>query len=226
MSHRSKRYNAAQDRVGREKRYATEEAVSLLKSLPRAKFTETVEVSLKLGIDPRQSDQIIRGSVSLPNGTGRDVRVVAFCEGEAAKAAKDAGAVEAGGEELANKVQGGWTDFDVAVAHPGMMRFVGRLGRILGPQGKMPSPKSGTVTPDVAAAVKEFKAGRIEYRTDSTGNLHAPVGRVDFDDAALVANVEAFISHIRGGRPAAVKGTFIVAVHLSSTMGPGIRLAI
>ncbi len=181
---------------------------------------------MKLGIDPRQADQMVRGSVSLPNGTGKDVRVIAFCDGDAVDAAKAAGAIEAGGEDLVKRIQDGWTEFDVAVADPKMMRFVGQLGRVLGPQGKMPSPKSGTVTPNVVDAVKDFKAGRIEYRADNTGNVHAPVGRMDFDSAALVENVESFVSHIQAARPAAAKGTFIESAHLSSTMGPGIRLAV
>lgn len=226
MASRSKRYEEARSKVDREKRLTAAEAVELLGSLPQAKFAETVDLALRLGIDPRQSDQMVRGSVSLPHGTGKDVRVIAFCEGDAADAAKAAGAMEAGGEDLVKRIQGGWTDFDVAVADPKMMRFVGQLGRVLGPQGKMPSPKSGTVTPNVADAVKEFKSGRIEYRADNTGNLHAPVGRMDFDSAALVENVEAFVSHIQSARPAAVKGAFIQSAYLSSTMGPSIRLAV
>lgn len=226
MARRSKRYEEARSMVDREKRLTAVEAVALLQSLPRAKFAETVELAMKLGIDPRQSDQMVRGSVSLPNGTGKDVRVIAFCDGDAVDAAKAAGAIEAGGEDLVKRIQDGWTEFDVAVADPKMMRFVGQLGRVLGPQGKMPSPKSGTVTPNVVDAVKDFKAGRIEYRADNTGNVHAPVGRMDFDSAALVENVESFVSHIQAARPAAAKGTFIESAHLSSTMGPGIRLAV
>lgn len=226
MARRSKRYNEARKLVDRERRHVPAEAIALLKKLPRANFVETIEVALKLGIDPKQSDQMVRGSVSLPNGIGKDVRVVAFCEGAVAEEAEAAGAVEAGGEELVQKIRDGWADFDVAVAEPAMMRLVGQIGRILGPQGKMPSPKSGTVTPDVAAAVKEFKAGRIEYRADSTGNLHAPVGRLDLEDKELIENVEAFIAHIQSVRPATVKGTFIKAAHITSTMSPAIRLAV
>lgn len=226
MAGRSKRYREARTQVDREKRHTAAEAVVVLRSLPRAKFVETVEVALKLGIDTRQSDEMVRGSVSLPHGTGKDVRVIAFCEGEAAAGAQAAGALAAGGEDLVKRIQDGWTDFDVAVADPKMMRFVGQLGRVLGPQGKMPSPKSGTVTPDVVSAVKEFKGGRIEYRADNTGNLHAPVGRMDFEDGALVENVEAFVAHIQSARPSAVKGTFIESAHLTATMGPGIRLAV
>lgn len=226
MAKRGKRYVQAREKVDPTKRCSIPEAVTLLKSLPKAKFDETVEVSLRLGIDPKQADQIVRGSVSLPNGTGKDVKVIAFCVGANAEAAKAAGAVEAGGEELVERIQKGWTDFDVAVASPDMMRHVGKLGRILGPQGKMPSPKSGTVAEDVAAAVREFRAGRIEYRSDASGNLHVRVGKVAFEDHALQENLDAFINHIQTGRPASVKGTFIQAAHVSSTMGPSIRLAV
>jgi len=202
------------------------EAVALLKKFDNTKFDQSVEVALRLGIDPKQADQIVRGSVSLPKGVGKDVRVIAFCSGDTVDEAKAAGAIEAGAEDLAKKVEGGWTDFDVAIAAPDMMRYVGKLGRILGPQGKMPSPKSGTVTEDVARAVREFMAGRIEYRTDATGNLHAPVGKLDFPEEDLKENIEAFISHISAARPAAVKGTFIKTATLCSTMSPGIRLAV
>jgi len=226
MAHHSKRYREALKLVDRQKRHSVVEAITTLKKLPGAKFTETVEIALNLGIDPKRSDQMVRGSISLPHGIGREVKVIAFCEGAAVEEAKAAGAIEAGGEELAQKIQDGWTSFDVAVADPSMMRHVGKLGRILGPQGKMPSPKSGTVTPDVVGAVKEFRAGRIEYRADNTGNLHVPVGRIDFEVEQLHANVDAFVAHIESIRPAAVKGTFIRAVFLSSTMGPGIRIAV
>ena len=226
MAQRSRRLREAAGKVDRSKRYPVNEAVALLKALPHARFNETVEVAMNLGIDPKQADQILRGSVSLPKGIGKDVRVIAFCSGPQVEAAEAAGAIEAGGEDLVQKVQDGWMDFDVAVAAPDMMRHVGKLGRILGPQGKMPSPKSGTVTADVAAAVSEFRAGRIEYRTDSTGNLHAPVGRLDFPEEDLQQNVEAFVTHIESSRPSGAKGTFIVAVTLCSSMSPGIRLAI
>ena len=223
---RSKRYRGALEKVDREKRYVPAEAIAVLKSLPHGKFDETVEVSMRLGIDPKQSDQLVRGSVSLPKGTGKDVKVVAFCAGSVAEEARAAGAIEAGGEELVAKVEKGWTDFDVAVAAPEMMRFVGKLGRLLGPQGKMPSPKSGTVTADVVSAVNEFRAGRIEYRSDATGNVHAPVGKLDFSDEDLRENVEAFVAHIQAARPAAVKGAFVVSAYLSSTMSPGLRLTV
>jgi len=226
MPSSSKRYREAQKKVDRSKHYPVADAINLLKSLPGAGFKETVEVAFNLGVDPKQADQIVRGSVSLPKGIGKDVRVIAFCSGPAANEAKAAGAIEVGAEELARKVADGWTDFDIAIAAPDMMRHVGKLGRILGPQGKMPSPKSGTVTDNVVDAVQEFRAGRIEYRTDSTGNLHAPVGKLDFPEEDLKENIDAFISHISAARPAAVKGAFIKTVTLSSTMSPGIRLAV
>ena len=226
MAEHSKRYNEALKKIDRSKRYSVEEAVALLKTLPGGKFNETVDLAMRLGIDPKQADQLVRGSASLPKGIGKEMRVIAFCTGAVAEAAKAAGAIEAGGEELVAKVAGGWTDFDIAVAGTDMMRHVGKLGRVLGPQGKMPSPKSGTVTEDVATAVKEFRAGRIEYRTDATGNLHAPVGRVGFTEEDVRANVNAFIAHIQAARPATLKGTFVISAYLSSTMSPSIRLAV
>ena len=183
-------------------------------------------MSIKLDIDPRQADQLVRGSFSLPKGTGKTLRVICFAEGEMAEKALEAGAIEAGGEELAKKVQGGWLDFDVAVAHPGTMRFVGRLGKTLGPKGLMPSPKSGTVTPDVVTAVKEFKGGKIEFRNDSFGNIHVPVGKLDFTKEDLIENISAMIGHIKNARPQAVKGIYMKTVFLSTTMGPGLALAV
>ena len=201
------------------------EAVDVLKGNPRpTRFDETVDLAIKLDINPKQADEQVRGAFSLPRGIGRSVRVIAFCEGEAGQAALEAGAIEAGVAELVKKIQDGWAEFDVAVAHPSAMRAVGRLGRILGPQGKMPSPKSGTVTPDVVQAVKEFSAGKIEYRNDSFGNIHVPVGKLSFSPEDLVANVEAMIGHILSVRPAAVRGTYVERVTLSSTMGPGIEV--
>jgi len=223
---RSKRYRKDAEKIDRSKQYELGEAIELLKSLSKAGFDEAVEISMKLGIDTKQSDQVVRGSVGLPKGIGRDVKVIAFAEGEQAEAAKAAGADAVGGEDLVKRVEGGWTDFDVAVAHPSMMRLVGKLGRILGPQGKMPSPKSGTVVQDVGAAVKEFKAGKVEYRADAGGNVHCVVGRLSFDNADLKENIEAFIAHIKNVRPAAVKGTYVQNVVISSTMSPGIRIAV
>jgi large subunit ribosomal protein L1 len=226
MADHSKKYREAAKMLDASRRYTVDEAIKVLKSLPKAKFDETVEVAMRLGVDPKQADQIVRGSASLPKGLGKDVRVIAFCTGAVAEKAKAEGAIEVGAEDLAEKIQGGWTDFDIAVTSPDMMRHVGKLGRILGPQGKMPSPKSGTVTDDVAAAVREFRAGRIEYRNDSSGNVHAPVGKMSFPEDDIKMNVEAFIAHITASKPAAVKGTFVIAAYLTSTMSPSLRLAV
>jgi large subunit ribosomal protein L1 len=217
-----KRYRKAAKQVDPEKRYALPEAVAVLQSLEPAKFDETVDVAVRLGIDPKKTDQLVRGAVSLPRGLGRSVRVVVFAEGEAAAGAREAGADLVGSEDLSKKVLGGWTDFDVAIAHPDQMKVVGRLGKILGPQGKMPSPKSGTVTPDVAQAVREFKAGKVEFRTDAGGNVHAPVGKRSFPAEHLVENVTALLDHLRAMRPAAVKGVFFTKVVLSSSMSPAV----
>jgi large subunit ribosomal protein L1 len=221
---RSKRYRALAEKIDRNKYYAVKEAISLLKEFEGTKFDETVEIVFKLGIDPRQSDQQLRGSYSLPKGIGKSMRVLVFAEGEKAEAAKAAGAIEVGGQDLVKKVEDGFLDFDVAIAVPEMMRFVGRLGRTLGPKGMMPSPKSGTVTNDVAQAVAEFAAGKIEYRNDSSGNLHLPVGKCSFSAEDLEANVNAFYDHVRSLRPASVKGRYIEKVVLSPSMGPGLKL--
>lgn len=185
---------------------------------------QTVELVMHLGIDPRQADQMLRGAISLPNGLGKARRVIAFCDGATADEAKEAGAVEAGAEELVDKIQKGWLDFDVAVSHPSMMGKVGKLGRVLGPQGKMPTPKAGTVTPDVANAVKEFAAGRLEFRNDKGGNIHLPVGRVSFSEEKLRENIEAVIAHITKMRPAAAKGQYIKKVSLSATRTPSVTI--
>ena len=226
MPKHGKKYRAAREMVDRSKRYEMDEAVSLLLTLETAGFDETVEVSLKLGVDPRKGDQIVRGSVVLPHGTGRSVRVAVFAEGDAAEDAKEAGADEVGGPDLVEKVQGGFTDFDVAIATPAMMRHVGKLGRVLGPQGKMPSPKGGTVTDRTGQAVREFRAGKVEYRVDDTANVHAPVGKKSFDAEKIVENAEALVESVRAARPIAAKGNYILKASLSSTMGPGIPLAI
>ncbi len=226
MSKRSKRYLESRKIVDSEKKYELKEAVKLLKSFKLAKFDESVEVAMKLGIDPKQSDQLVRGSVSLPKGIGRSLKVVVFAAGEKATVAKKAGADEVGAEELVKKVEGGWTDFDVAIAASDMMRLVGKLGRVLGPQGKMPSPKSGTVTDDIETAVKEFKAGKIEYRTDAGGNVHSIVGKVSFSDRDLEDNINAFVKHIVNSRPASAKGVFVEKVSVSSTMSPGIMIEV
>jgi len=221
MVKHSKRYLTAAARVEREKLYEPHEALALLKGLPGAKFDETVELAVNLGIDPRKSDQLVRGAVSLPKGLGKKVRVVVFAEGERAEAARAAGADEVGSAELAEKISGGWTDFDICIASPDMMKHVGKLGKVLGPQGKMPSPKSGTVTPDVAQAVGEFKAGKVEFRTDAGGNVHVPLGKRSFATEDLEANLRAFLDHLSSLRPAAVKGVFMRKISVSTTMGPG-----
>jgi large subunit ribosomal protein L1 len=187
-------------------------------------FDQSVELVLHLGIDPKQADQLIRGSLSLPHGVGKTKRVIAFCPDEMAEDAKTAGATEAGADALIKRVSEGWSDFDVAVAHPAVMGKVGKMGRVLGPQGKMPSPKSGTVTPDIAQAIKEYSAGKLEYRNDTGGNVHAVVGKISFSPEHLLANVEAFIDHIRKLKPPASKGHYIKRVCLSATMTPSICL--
>jgi large subunit ribosomal protein L1 len=222
MRTRSKRYAQSSAQVDRNRTYDPAEAIDLIKSLPAAKFDESVEVVVKLGIDPRKTDQLVRGACSLPNGLGKSIKVVVFAEGDKADAALEAGADEVGSEELANKIAGGWLDFDVVITSPDMMKHVGRLGKVLGPQGKMPSPKSGTVTPDVATAVREFKAGKVEFRTDAGGNVHAAVGKRSFSTDALTENLMTFLNHLGGMRPAAVKGNFFTKVSLSTTMGPGV----
>tara|TARA_B100001079_G_scaffold132072_1_gene113171 strand:- start:180 stop:731 length:552 start_codon:yes stop_codon:yes gene_type:complete len=181
---------------------------------------------MKLGVDPKHSDQIVRGSFSLPKGIGKEVRVVVFASGDKIELAQKAGAVEAGGDDLLKKVEGGWLDFDVAISTPDMMGKVGKLGRVLGPQGKMPSPKSGTVTNDVETAVKEFKEGKIEYRTDAGGNVHVPVGKTSFSEEDLIANLSSFIKHIVSNKPPAAKGIFVQKISISSSMSPGVRVAL
>jgi len=193
---------------------------------PRKGADQTVEICLHLGIDPRQADQMLRGAISLPKGLGKSRRVIAFCDGAAIEAAKAAGAIEAGADALIEKVSGGWADFDVAVAHPSLMGKVGKLGRVLGPQGKMPSPKAGTVTAEVATAVKEFTAGRIEFRNDDGGNVHLPVGKISFPQDDLKVNVEAVLEHFRKMKPATAKGTYFKRVCLSGTRTPSVTIAV
>jgi len=226
MAHVSRRYRAAVQVPGydRERRYDLPTAVDVLGKFPKAKFDETVELALRLGVDPKKSDQVIRGSVSLPRGIGKSRSVIVFAEGDAAAEAKAAGADEVGGEELAQRIQEGWTGFDVCIAHPAMMKIVGKLGRVLGPTGKMPSPKSGTVTPSVAQAVREFKAGKVEFRADAGGVVHVPVGKRSFDAESLQANITHMIEHIRSMRPSSVKGTYLRKVSLSATMSPSLTL--
>jgi len=225
MVNHSKRYLQAAAKVDRTRVYDPNEALKVIKSLPAAKFDETVEIAIRLGIDPKKTDQLVRGAVSLPKGLGKTVKVIVFADGEKAAAAKAAGADEVGAGDLADKVLAGWTDFDICIASPDMMKHVGKLGKVLGPQGKMPSPKSGTVTPDVAAAVKEFKAGKVEFRTDAGGNVHAPLGKRSFAVEDLQANLVAFLEHISTLRPPAVKGEFLRKISVSTTMGPGVLIS-
>ncbi len=225
MAKRSKRYNQATALVDRARVYEPIEALDLIKTLPAPKFDESVEVVVRLGVDPRKSDQLVRGAVSLPNGLGKTVRVIVFAEGDKADAARAAGADEVGSEDLAKRITEGWMDFDIVIASPDMMKHVGRLGKVLGPQGKMPSPKSGTVTPDVAKAVEEFKAGKVEFRTDAGGNVHAPLGKRSFTTEALHENLRTFLDHVANLRPPTVKGTFVQRVSLSTSMGPGLWIS-
>ena len=201
------------------------QAVEILKTFDGTKFDQTVEIHMRLGVDAKQADQIVRGSIVLPHGIGKSQRVVVFAKGAAAEAATEAGADEVGQEELAKKIQDGWFDFDVCIASPDMMGLVGPLGRALGPRGLMPSPRAGTVTPDVASAVKEYKAGKVEFRNDSGGNVHAVVGRLSFDAQKLAENISAFIEHINSIKPNAVKGTYVRGISIAATMSPGIRVA-
>lgn len=221
-----KRYEDAVKRLDRTRVYEPGEAIALLKGLPPAKFDETVELHIRTGVDPRHADQVVRGSVSLPAGRGKTIRVVAFAQGDKVREAEEAGADVAGGEELVQRIQGGWLDFDVAVATPDMMGLVGRLGRVLGPRGLMPNPRSGTVTPDVGRVIREVKGGRIDFRVDKTAVIHMPVGKVSFDEDRLLQNLGAAIDAVVRAKPSAAKGIYIRSVTLTTTMGPGLRLDI
>lgn len=224
MGRHSRRYDDALRRYDRNAQYSAAEALELVKALAGAKFDETVEAAVRLGVDPRKADQMVRGTVSLPAGTGRSVRVAVFAEGEAAAAAREAGADIVGGDDLVARVEAGELDFDVAIATPQMMPKIGKLGRILGPRGLMPNPKSGTVTDEVAKAVSEFRAGRVEFRTDRYGNVHVPIGKVSFKTEDLLANLRALIEELQRLRPAAAKGRYLRKVAVSSTMGPGVKV--
>jgi large subunit ribosomal protein L1 len=201
------------------------DAVALLKAFNNTKFDQSVEVAVRLGIDPKQADQIVRGSIILPNGLGRTLRVVVFAKGDKIDEAQEAGADEVGGEELAERIKGGWTDFDVCIAAPDMMSIVGPLGRILGPRGLMPSPRAGTVTPEVGKIIKEYKAGKVEFRNDSGGNVHAVVGKLSFDAPKLVENIQTFIDYVLQLKPTAVRGQYLRGVAISATMSPSVRVA-
>jgi large subunit ribosomal protein L1 len=223
MKH-GKRYDAASTKVDPEEMLSVAAAISRVKEIASAKFDETVELAVRLGVDPRKADQIVRGTLSLPAGTGTTVRVIAFAGGEAAAEAREAGADEVGDEDLIAKIRGGFLDFDVAISTPDLMGQVGTLGRLLGPRGLMPNPKTGTVTTEVGKAVAEFKAGRVEYRTDKVGNVHLRVGKVSFSQEDLVSNVHAVIEEISRAKPSSAKGRYLVSVTVSSTMGPGVKI--
>lgn len=202
------------------------EAVKVLKTFDATKFDQSVEIALRLGVDHTQADQIIRGSIVLPHGIGKEQRVIVFAKGPAAEQASEAGADEVGDEDLAKKILGGWTDFDVCIATPDMMKVVGPLGKVLGPRGLMPSPRAGTVTPEVAKTISEYKAGKVEFRNDKGGNVQAIVGKLSFDDTKLAENIQAFINLIVGMKPSAVKGTYLRSAHISATMSPSVKLAV
>lgn len=219
-----KRYNDASKRYDHARLHAPDEALELVKSLSTAKFDETVELVLRLGIDPRKSEEALRGTVALPYGTGRDVRIAVFAQGEAAIAAREAGADLVGADDLAEQIEGGMMDFDVAIATTDMMPTVGRLGRALGPRGLMPNPKTGTVTPDVVKAINEFKGGMVEYRTDRFANVHVPIGKASFGEEALLTNLRALVGELERVKPAASKGKYVKKVVVSTTMGPGVRI--
>ena len=224
MTKHGKAYTEAAQRYDRDQPFPPAEAIDLVKSLAPAKFDETVEAAFRLGVDPRKADQMIRGTVSLPNGTGRTVRVAAFATGDQAREAEAAGADIVGADDLIARIEGGFLDFDVAIATPDLMGKVGRLGRTLGPRGLMPNPKTGTVTTDVAKAVSEFKAGKVEYRTDRHGNVHVPIGKVSFASDALVDNYHAVLDELVRAKPAAAKGRYLRGVSAASTMGPGVKI--
>jgi large subunit ribosomal protein L1 len=220
----SKKYANALKRFDREQLFTPLEAVTLVKSLASAKFDESVEVAVKLGVDPRKADQIVRGTVALPAGTGKTIRVAVFASGDAAQAARDAGADVVGADDLVEKVQGGFMDFDLAIATPDLMGMVGRLGRQLGPRGLMPNPKTGTVTTDVGRAVTEFKGGRVEYRTDKFGNIHVAIGKASFAPEDIAKNFTAILDELQRAKPASAKGKYVRGITVSSTMGPGVKV--
>jgi large subunit ribosomal protein L1 len=224
MAQHGKKFAAAENQVDRERLHEPREALELLKRVPFAKFDETVEVHIRTGLDPRHADQIVRGSAVLPHGTGRTQRVLVFSQADKAREAEEAGADYVGGEELAKKIQEGWLEFDVAIASPDMMGVVGRLGKVLGPRGLMPNPRAGTVTMDVGRVVREVKAGRVEFRIDKTGVLHAPIGKVSFDTDRLMDNLGAFVDAVTRAKPSGAKGQYLRSIAVTSTMGPGLKL--
>jgi len=221
---RGKRYRALENLIDKNKLYSPQEAISLVKKMGNTKFDETVELSVKLGVDPKRSDHQVRGSTPLPHGTGKKVRILAIAEGEAAKEAKEAGADFVGGKEMIKKIEEGWLDFDAVVAHPSFMRELGKVGKILGPRGLMPSPKTGTVSEKLAPVIKELKAGRVDFKMDKGGNLHIPIGKVSFDEKALEENLITVVRAILRAKPASSKGAYLQKVYLSTTMSPSIKV--
>jgi large subunit ribosomal protein L1 len=219
-----KKYREAAAQVDKSRLYSAQEAIALLKKISYSAFDGTVEVHMRLGVDPRHADQMVRGTAVLPHGTGRTVRVLVFAQGDKAREAEEAGAEYVGAQDLIQRIEGGWLDFDVAVATPDMMGQVGRLGRILGPRGLMPNPRSGTVTVDVGRTVRDVKAGRVEFRVDRTALVHVPIGKVSFDDQRLLENLSTLMDAVVAAKPSGAKGTYIRSVHLAATMSPGIRL--
>ncbi len=225
MAKLSKRLRGLADKHPGDAQLPVEQAVAVLKNYNNTKFDQSVDIVMHLGIDPKQADQLVRGSIVLPHGIGKTLRVIVFAKGDAAEQAKAAGADEVGSDELAKKIREGWTDFDACIAAPDMMGLVGPLGRVLGPRGLMPSPRAGTVTPDVAKTVREYKAGKVEFRNDAGGNVHAVVGKLSFDPAKLAENIQAFIHHVQTLKPHSVKGHYIKNISVSATMSPGVRVA-
>jgi large subunit ribosomal protein L1 len=224
MPQRGKRYVEAAKRVDRDQLYAPTEAVQLLREVSYVKFDPTVEVHIRTGLDPRHAEQMVRGSVVLPAGTGKKVRVLAFAQGEKAREAEEAGADYVGGEDLAKRIQEGWLEFDVAVATPDMMGIVGRLGRVLGPRGLMPNPRTGTVAMEIGRVIREVRAGRVEFRVDKTGVIHGPVGKLSFTDEQLLENIGAFVDAIVRAKPTTMKGQYLRSITVAATMSPGIKL--
>ena len=223
MAQQGKKYKAAKEKVD-DREYALEEAVPLVQQLKFARFDETVEIAFRLGVDPKHADQMVRGTVVLPHGLGKTKRVLAIAGGEKQREAEEAGADVVGGDEMVERIQGGWMEFDAVVATPDMMKSVGRLGKVLGPRGLMPNPKTGTVTFDIGKAVREIKAGKVEFRVDKTGIVHAPVGKVSFPTERLIDNAKALVESVIKAKPAAAKGRYLKSITVSSTMGPGVRV--
>jgi len=225
MAKQTKRMKTMAAKVPGKTPLAVEQAVVILKGFSTTKFDQTVEIAIRLGVDPKQADQIVRGSIVLPNGIGKTLRVIVFAKGDKVDEAREAGADEIGGPELAEKIKGGWTDFDVCIAAPDMMGVVGPLGKILGPRGLMPSPRAGTVTPEVGKTIREYKAGKVEFRNDAGGIIHAVVGKLSFEDQKLVENVRAFIAHVLSLKPSTVRGQYVKSIAMSATMSPSVRVA-